>query len=151
MKARRAGRGALFGGSVTCWRRWTLASYSGRMTAPGTRLSLDAETWLQPLDDDQALDPDAEYLIALVESYVVFPDGEVARSGIEKDDELELYEGLVRITPDELAARPARVGAQREAWARQLVRDVIDPQVRQLRGSSARICADQGTLSGNGA
>lgn len=72
------------------------------MTALGTRLSLDDETWLQPIADDQALGPDAEYVIALIERYVAFADGEVARTGVEPGDELELYESMVRITPEDL-------------------------------------------------
>lgn len=119
------------------------------MTALGTRLSLDDETWLQPIADDQALGPDAEYVIALIERYVAFADGEVARTGVEPGDELELYESMVRITPEDLELRPAKVGSQRDAWARRLVRDVIDPQVRHLRISSVQVSDAPARLFGN--
>jgi hypothetical protein len=97
---------------------------------PGTRLILVDDTW-QPVPEE-APAPD-ECITLLVEGFVAFLDGEVARMG-PPGDELELFEGAVMIPEEAMRARPAAPGRDRQRWAQQIYRDFIAHQVRQLRG-----------------
>lgn len=101
---------------------------------PGTRISLaDDSQWLQVIPDD--VPPPEEHLIVLVENYAAFADGEVVRLPMQADDDLELFEWAVAVPEPVMQARPPHAGPARDAWARSVYKDFVQPQVRALRGS----------------
>lgn len=64
---------------------------------PGTRLSLADDRWLVPIVYSEPACE--EHVIALVENFAAFVDGEVVRLPMQPDDEIEDFEGAILCAP----------------------------------------------------
>lgn len=102
--------------------------------SPGTRISLVSgdDQWLAPIPDD--VPHPYEHLIVLVEDYAAFADGEVVRLPMHPDDDIELFDWTVAVPERTMQERPQHAGPARDAWALAVFTDIIQPQVRALRG-----------------